>query len=66
MWCDVTLNPCWIGVNATKPDTVKWHDDKSTYTGVYAKGGPTNVDHKITLSNLADRSVADARGVKRQ
>ena len=23
---------------------MKFHDDKSTYTGVYAKGGPTNVD----------------------
>jgi len=50
--------------NATKADYVKFHDDKSTYTGVYAKGGPTNVDNKITLSSLADRSGADARGVK--
>jgi len=50
--------------HATKADYVKFHDDKSTYTGVYAKGGPTNVDHKITLSNLLDRSDADARGVK--
>jgi len=50
--------------NATKADFVKFHDDKSTYTGVYAKGGPTNVDNTITLSNLLDRSSADARGVK--
>lgn len=50
--------------NATKADYVKFHDDKSTYTGVYAKGGPTNVDSKITLSNLADRSPANARGMK--
>jgi hypothetical protein len=28
----------------TKADTVKFHDDKSLYTGVYAQGGPTNVD----------------------
>jgi len=27
-----------------KADFVKFHDDKSLYTGVYAKGGPTNVD----------------------
>jgi len=51
--------------NATKADYVKFHDDKSTYTGVYAKGGPTNVDNKITLSSLADRSPANARGMKK-
>jgi len=28
----------------TKADHVKFHDDKSLYTGVYARGGPTNVD----------------------
>jgi len=28
----------------TKADAVKFHDDKSLYTGVYAQGGPTNVD----------------------
>lgn len=32
--------------NATVPDAVKWHDDKSTYTGVYAQGGPTNNDRQ--------------------
>jgi len=26
----------------TKTDKVKFHDDKSLYTGVYAQGGPTN------------------------
>jgi len=51
--------------SGTKADFVKFHDDKSQYTGVYARGGPTNVDGKITLSNLADRSGADARGVKK-
>ena len=51
--------------NATKSDFVKFHDDKSTYTGVYARGGPTNVDNVITLSNLLDRSEADARGIKK-
>jgi len=50
--------------NATKADFVKFHDDKSTYTGVYAKGGPSNVDNTITLSNLLDRTPADARGRK--
>lgn len=28
----------------TQADHVKFHDDKSLYTGVYAQGGPTNVD----------------------
>ena len=28
----------------TKADYVKFHDDKTTYTGVYARGGPTTVD----------------------
>lgn len=42
---------------------------QSTYTGVYAKGGPTNVDKDRAspggmLSTLCDRSPADVRGVK--
>ncbi|CAL5221465.1 g3660 [Coccomyxa viridis] len=51
-------------VQATQPDFVKFHDDKSTYTGVYANGGPTNVDDKGDLASLCDRSPADNRGVK--
>lgn len=31
-------------LSGTKADAVKFHDDKSLYTGVYAQGGPTNVD----------------------
>mmetsp|Transcript_21701 Transcript_21701/g.25187 ORF Transcript_21701/g.25187 Transcript_21701/m.25187 type:complete len:153 (-) Transcript_21701:164-622(-) len=50
----------------TKADSVKFHDDKSTYTGTHTKGGPTTVDNKINdLSQLADRSSADVRGVKK-
>ncbi len=37
---------------------------QSTYTGVYANGGPTNVDGSGDLSELCDRTPADARGVK--
>ena len=52
----------------TKADYVKFHDDKSTYTGVYARGGPTTVDAgrgKISdISQLCDRTGADVRGVK--
>jgi hypothetical protein len=33
--------PTFAGTQAEK---VKFHDDKSLYTGVYAQGGPTNVD----------------------
>ena len=53
----------------TKAEKVKWHDDKSTYTGVYAKGGPSNVDVGKTvitdIMQLCDRSEADVRGVKK-
>lgn len=30
--------------SGTKADAVRLHDDKDQYTGVYAQGGPTNVD----------------------
>ena len=36
---------------------------QSTYTGVYANGGPTNVNGKADLSELCDRSDANVRGV---
>lgn len=51
----------------TKADYVKFHDDKSLYTGVYAKGGPTNVDHdKISdISQTCDRTQSDVRGNKK-
>ncbi len=52
----------------TKTEKVALHDDKSKYTGVYAKGGPTNVDRdKGDLSRLTDRSKeADVRGVTKE
>lgn len=55
----------------TKADHVKFHDDKTTWTGVYAKGGPTNVDAGrggggiSDISQLCDRTGADVRGVKK-
>ncbi|KAJ9529457.1 hypothetical protein QJQ45_013813, partial [Haematococcus lacustris] len=56
-------------INATTAQATKFHDDKSLYTGVYANGGPTNVDRQNMmaagdLSQQLDRSAADARGVK--
>ncbi len=52
----------------TKADYVKFHDDKSTYTGVYAKGGPSVVDvgkgGKVSdISQTCNRGAADVRGV---
>ena len=52
---------------ATKVESVKYHDDKSLYTGVYAKGGPTTVGGTggvSDISQLCDRTKADVRGVK--
>jgi hypothetical protein len=51
----------------TKADYVKFHDDKSLYTGVYAKGGPTNVDkgNVSDISSICDRTSSDVRGVKK-
>ena len=51
--------------SGTKADAVKFHDDKDQYTGVYAAGGPTNVDRNAgSLSGVVDRRVGnDVRGV---
>lgn len=51
--------------NSTKADAVKFHDDKSQYTGVYKAGGPTNVDRNAgSLAGVVDRRVetTDNRG----
>jgi hypothetical protein len=59
--------PVFIG---TKAEYNKFHDDKSLYTGVYAKGGPTNVDagngQISDISQLCDRTSADVRGTKKK
>ena len=51
----------------TKAEAVKYHDDKSLYTGVYANGGPSSVGGTggvSDISQLCDRSAADVRGTK--
>uniref|UniRef100_A0A0G4HN69 EF-hand domain-containing protein n=1 Tax=Chromera velia CCMP2878 TaxID=1169474 RepID=A0A0G4HN69_9ALVE len=49
----------------TKAEAVKFYDDKSTFTGVHANGGPSTIDaHGGGLANLLDRSPADVRGRK--
>lgn len=56
-------------LNGTKAQNVKLHDDKETYTGVYARGGPTTVDKGnnkvVDLSELTNRKEANVRGINR-
>eukprot|EP00992_Anisonema_acinus_P012225 TRINITY_DN7980_c0_g1_i1.p1 TRINITY_DN7980_c0_g1~~TRINITY_DN7980_c0_g1_i1.p1 ORF type:complete len:171 (+),score=58.70 TRINITY_DN7980_c0_g1_i1:45-515(+) len=53
--------------SGTKADAVKFHDDKSLYTGVYANGGPSTVDrgHDGLAGIVSDHDAltADIRGV---
>ena len=54
--------------SGTKADHVALHDDKSLYTGVYARGGPTTVDLGRNgiisdISQTCNRQEADVRGV---
>ncbi|KAJ1461970.1 p25-alpha-domain-containing protein [Pelagophyceae sp. CCMP2097] len=51
--------------NATSVESVRFHDDPGTYTGVHKAGGPTCIDHSLSLEFLLDRSDADVRGVKK-
>lgn len=48
----------------TRAEYVKWFDDKNTYTGVSARGGPSAIDAPKGLAQFVDRSAADVRGVK--
>jgi len=50
--------------SGTKAEAVKFHDDKTQYTGVYKAGGPTNVDRNAgSLAGVVDRRVGnDVRG----
>jgi hypothetical protein len=56
--------PVYIG---TKAEKVKYHDDKSLYTGVHAKGGPSTIGSGSggvsDISELCNRGSADVRGV---
>merc|ERR1719359_2419700 len=51
-------------LQATQADYVKFHDDKSTYTGVYARGGPDNREQGDFYENMRpgmhSGGVADA------
>eukprot|EP00287_Rhodomonas_sp_CCMP768_P028303 CAMPEP_0202853172 /NCGR_PEP_ID=MMETSP1389-20130828/90345_1 /ASSEMBLY_ACC=CAM_ASM_000865 /TAXON_ID=302021 /ORGANISM="Rhodomonas sp., Strain CCMP768" /LENGTH=340 /DNA_ID=CAMNT_0049531715 /DNA_START=37 /DNA_END=1059 /DNA_ORIENTATION=+ len=54
-------------LSGTVAEANKFHDDKSLYTGVHAKGGPSTIDtDKVAdISQIMDRSDADVRGVKK-
>jgi len=62
------LNAGGPASSGTKADAVKFHDDKSLYTGVYANGGPSTVD-KDKAGGLAalvsdhNALTCDVRGV---
>eukprot|EP00955_Chlamydomonas_euryale_P115774 366377-Chlamydomonas_euryale.AAC.6 len=45
----------------TTPESVRLHDDRSTYTGVYKQGGPTNVDQPQDLATMLDRERTSRR-----
>lgn len=52
----------------TQAEAVRFHDDQSQYTGVHAHGGPSVIGGTggvADLSQLANRSAADVRGVQR-
>jgi hypothetical protein len=50
--------------SGTKADYSKFHDDRSTWTGVALEGGPSTNDQKISLASQANRdNKADVRGV---
>eukprot|EP00920_Eleutheroschizon_duboscqi_P025841 GHVT01063834.1.p1 GENE.GHVT01063834.1~~GHVT01063834.1.p1 ORF type:complete len:147 (-),score=18.84 GHVT01063834.1:670-1110(-) len=54
--------PQFVGTTA---DAVRFHDDKSTYTGVYANGGPSTVDTAKSRGADLTKRPANVRGVKK-
>ena len=53
-------------LTGTAAQANKFHDDKSLYTGVHAKGGPSTVDTGTSdLSNITNRADADVRGINK-
>ena len=50
--------------SGTKADFSKFHDDRSTWTGVALEGGPSTIDNRPSLASQANRdNAADVRGV---
>ena len=46
-----------FNTSTTQAEAVRFHDDQSLYTGVYARGGPTNTNdgYNLSLDSIADR-----------
>ena len=61
----LTMTATGPSIRGTFAESVRLHDDKSTYTGVYKAGGPTTTDYeKMGMHALCDRSKkATLRGV---
>lgn len=50
--------------NSGTKGSSRFYDDKKTWTGVATQGGPSTIEAKTSLSQLADRdNKADVRGV---
>lgn len=52
--------------SGTRPEYARFHDDKNTYTGVYARGGPSTLDFRPTLQSIVqdhDALTGDVRGI---
>ena len=53
-------------IRLTMPDAARFHDERSTYTGTHACGGPSFAeDPTCRLDKILDRSEADVRGAKK-
>ena len=53
----------------TRTQSVKWHDDKSLYTGIYARGGPKVRDKPRVINldgDLCNRHNSDVNGLKQE
>ena len=54
-------------LKGTRAKTVRLHDDKSLYTGIYARGGPKIRDKPAVVNldgDLCGRDNSDANGLK--
>eukprot|EP00929_Paragymnodinium_shiwhaense_P015733 TRINITY_DN123833_c0_g1_i1.p1 TRINITY_DN123833_c0_g1~~TRINITY_DN123833_c0_g1_i1.p1 ORF type:complete len:321 (+),score=71.08 TRINITY_DN123833_c0_g1_i1:63-1025(+) len=57
-------------LNGTQAEAVKFHDDRSLYTGVHLRGGPTNIGNGKSgykdLSTLIDRDLVQDDMINRR
>ena len=43
----------------TKADAVKFHDDKSLYSGIHANGGPSTIDSVHPVASFGGAPAAE-------